>query len=163
MLLRRALADRPRSKYSDKIIWVFVQTPTTELMLNKNVHYWFHCSVVLPAHEQKVLLKLEKSGIDGEGNHVLVTLNISKQNLTQRRAFSAHSARSRQRNGLVRLQQWPHYLQGPGFDSHLRLVKFSACKKGSQSKKLNLYATICAMCPNNLAQKSIRGICKTPN
>ena len=95
MLLRRALADRPRSKYSDKIIWVFVQTPTTELMLNKNVHYWFHCSVVLPAHEQKVLLKLEKSGIDGEGNHVLVTLNISKQNLTQRRAFSAHSARSR--------------------------------------------------------------------
>ena len=95
MLLRNGLADRPRSKYSEKIIWVSVQTQTTELMFNKNAHYWFHCRVVRPAHEQKVLLKLEKSGIAGEGNHVLVTLNISKQNLTRRRAFSAHSARSR--------------------------------------------------------------------
>ena len=39
--------------------------------------------------------------------------------------------RSRWRNGLVRLQQWPCYLQGPEFESHLLPVEFFACNKVS--------------------------------
>ena len=35
------------------------------------------------------------------------------------------------RNGLARLQQWLCYLQGPGFESHLRPVEFLACNKVS--------------------------------
>ena len=33
------------------------------------------------------------------------------------------------------LQQWPCYLQGPEFESHLRSLEFSACKKVSPLKK----------------------------
>ena len=39
--------------------------------------------------------------------------------------------RARWRNGLERLQQWQCYLQGPGFESHLRPVEFSACNNVS--------------------------------
>ena len=35
----------------------------------------------------------------------------------------------RWRNGLARLRQWPCYLQGPGFESRLRPVKFFSCNK----------------------------------
>ena len=38
---------------------------------------------------------------------------------------------SRWRNGLVFLQQWLCYLQGPWFESHLRPVEFSPAKKVS--------------------------------
>ena len=41
----------------------------------------------------------------------------------------AIGCRSRWRNGLARLQQWLCYLQGPGLESLLRPVAFSACKK----------------------------------
>ena len=34
---------------------------------------------------------------------------------------------SRWRNGLARLQQWPCYLQGTGFESHLAPVEFFTC------------------------------------
>ena len=34
-------------------------------------------------------------------------------------------------NSLARLQQWPFYLQGPGFKSHLRPAEFFACHKVS--------------------------------
>ena len=49
---------------------------------------------------------------------------------------------------LARLQQWPCYLQGPGFNSHLQPGEFSACNKVSPLKKIN---QICAMHSNNLA------------
>ena len=59
--------------------------------------------------------------------------------------------RSRWRNGLARLQQWPCYLLGPGFKSHLWLVKFSVCNKVSPLNNQYPNAKICAMCPNYLA------------
>ena len=38
---------------------------------------------------------------------------------------------SRWCNGLERLQQWSCYLQGPGFESHLRPVELLSCNKVS--------------------------------
>ena len=56
---------------------------------------------------------------------------------------------SRGRIGLVRLQQWLCYLQGPGFEFRLRPVEFFACNKVSP---LNNRIPICVMCPNYLAR-----------
>ena len=61
------------------------------------------------------------------------------------------STRSRWRSGLARLQQWPCYLQGPRFESHLRPVEFFVCNKVSSHKQLSPNANICAMRPNYLA------------
>ena len=43
----------------------------------------------------------------------------------------SNTHRSRWCNGLACLQQWLCYLQGPGFESHLRQVEFFACNKVS--------------------------------
>ena len=61
---------------------------------------------------------------------------------------------SRWCSGLERLQQWPCYLQGPGFESHLRPVEFFSGNKVSPLKKSKYNANICPMCPNKLAQNS---------
>ena len=55
--------------------------------------------------------------------------------------------RSRWRNGLVRLQQSPCYLQGPGFESHLRPVEFFAYNKVSplNYRTLMLTSVPCAL------------------
>ena len=45
--------------------------------------------------------------------------------------FNGVTIRARWRNGLARLQQWQCYLQGPGFESHIRPVDFFACNKVS--------------------------------
>ena len=42
-----------------------------------------------------------------------------------------HLKRSRWRDGLDGLQQWPCHLKGPGFESPLRPVGFFACNKVS--------------------------------
>ena len=44
---------------------------------------------------------------------------------------------SRWCNGLERLQQWSCYLQGPGFESHLRPVEFLSCNKVSPLSNQN--------------------------
>ena len=49
--------------------------------------------------------------------------------------------RSRWRRGLVRLQQWSYYLQGPGFESHLRPVEFFSCIRFLHSPNQTLTPT----------------------
>ena len=68
--------------------------------------------------------------------------------------FSLHvyNTRARWRNGLARLQQWLCYLQGPGFESHLRPVKFFAGNYGFFTQQSNSNANIFAMRPNYLAR-----------
>ena len=56
------------------------------------------------------------------------------------------------RNGLAHLQQWPCYLQEPGFESHLQ-TEFFACNKVSP-----LNNQICATCPYRLAQNYQRHV-----
>ena len=60
------------------------------------------------------------------------------------------------RHGLVHLQQWSRYLQGPGFESHLRPVDFFACNKVSPLNSLTHNANICAMCRNHLSWTFIK-------
>ena len=55
------------------------------------------------------------------------------------------SVRSRWCNGLARLHQRPCYLQGPGFKSHLRPVKFFTCNKVSPLSQSNPNAHICTV------------------
>ena len=70
--------------------------------------------------------------------------------------------RSRWRSGLARLQQWPCYLQGPGFESHLRPVEFFACKKVSPLN--NRTPTLTSVpCAPIILLNAIRGACKTCN
>ena len=52
--------------------------------------------------------------------------------------------RSRWCNGLACLQQWPCYLQGSGFKSHLRSMKFFACNKVSSLNNQTLTSVSCA-------------------
>ena len=53
------------------------------------------------------------------------------------------NTRARWHTGLARLQQWLCYLQGPGFESHLRPVEFFACNKVSPlSKQIPMLASL---------------------
>ena len=63
--------------------------------------------------------------------------------------FTQLTQRSRWRNGLSCLPQWPSYLQGPGFESHLRPVEFFARNIRFHHSPIDW--TICAMFHNNLA------------
>ena len=58
------------------------------------------------------------------GMHFISFANLAK---TASFAFKV----SRWRNGLVRLQQRPCYLQGPGFESHPRPAELFSCNKVS--------------------------------
>ena len=57
--------------------------------------------------------------------------------------------RSRWCNGLERLQQWPCYLQRPGFKFQLRPDEFFL-QQGFSTQQSNSSAKICAMCLNKL-------------
>ena len=65
-------------------------------------------------------------------------------------------ARFRCRNYLADLEE-------PEFEFHQTPEKFFACKKIFSTQKIeSKFAKICAMYPNNLAEKAIRGTCKIP-
>ena len=63
-------------------------------------------------------------------------------------------------NGLAHLQQWPCYLQVPGFKSHLRSVEFFTSKKVSLLTNLTPMLTSVPCAPINQL-KAVRGTCKT--
>ena len=76
----------------------------------------------------------------------LITTACTLWILCLSRLQGSQNTRSRWRNGLARLQQWPCYLQGPGFESHLRPVEFFACNKVSplNNRTLTLTSVPCA-------------------
>ena len=84
----------------------------------------------IPRSFHKFFMASKSSSVKGSVSSILLIISNT-------RAASVYNTKrtsnqmTRWCNGLARLQQWLCYLQGPGFESHLRPVEFFSCNKVS--------------------------------